>query len=66
MIEITIETIIFDSLILLGVGGLTTYLFMKYRTIKGILKNVTDWYGMEDTQKAGVKNFQSEIYKKGN
>lgn len=31
------------SLLMLVLGSLITYLFMKYKTVKGIIKNLTDF-----------------------
>jgi len=42
-----------------SITGVTTYLFMKYKNIKGIITNLTDL-------EPGELNFLSHIYKKDN
>ncbi|AKP66117.1 hypothetical protein [Companilactobacillus ginsenosidimutans] len=67
MIKVTLEQLISNAIVIAGVSSLITYLFTKYKSFKGIIENITDFYGMdhdEPENKAGDKNFRENIYKK--
>ncbi|KRK64330.1 hypothetical protein FC72_GL000496 [Companilactobacillus tucceti DSM 20183] len=62
--KLAIETIIFDAMFTAIFSSVATYLFIKFKTLKGILKNTTDFYGFEKEDTAGNENFRTNIYSK--